>query len=442
MFRAICLPFASLFLCLSSSLTCVAQGADITVFLAEQELERACARVESAADTHAAIVRSHMESLADSAEAADGMLRIVSNTGRAYVSQGILSEADYQSLIQGGLRFHPEPRVRELVDAMRQRAALIERADRAAAEAEARIEGLAVELNRLRQRKEDLKRRLEDLQSNQPSGGIIGTGEPPPDFRTDEEILDAVLHDLTSLNDRMDALEQNQATLLEQEQETHAAEIERLSDLIAGVPGEGGASTGNPPSYPRLGIAFGAPLDTDLTFTGFGQQLNTNDRWALMLNGSWPIHLDFGPWAGFWTANYSRIEMDQFSHINVATGVPGPSAGSISFDYLGLGLAFERQVSRHGRLGLGAGLGALVADVGGSFHASGTVGAARLDAYYLVDIQSIPMRNGSLPLSGGPFVSVIFPFDGVGGGAGPLLSDLEMDPVIILGLQLALGAQR
>lgn len=357
MSRTFCLIVASLFLYLSSSVAVFAQGAGMTVFLAEQELERACARLESAEDTHAAIVRSHLESLADSAEAADRMRRIVSNTGRAYVSQGILSEADYQSLIDGGLRVHPEPKVRDLIDAMAQAAALVDRADKAAAGAEARIERLAVELNRLRQRKEDLKRRLKKLQSNQPTGGIIGgTKRPPPDFRTDEESLDEMLRDVRRLNDRIDALERNQAKLLERAQKSQADKIERPGDLIARVPDERSATAGNLRLDPRFGIAFGAPLDNDLTFTGFGQRLNTNDRWALMLNGAWPIHRDFGQWAGFWTANYSRIEMDQFSHINVATGVPGPSAGSISFDYFGLGLAFERQVSR-GTAGWGWALG-------------------------------------------------------------------------------------
>lgn len=84
----------------------------------------------------------------------------------------------------------------------------------------------------------------------------------------------------------------------------------------------------------------------------------------------------------------------------------------------------------------------MIADVGGSFRASGTVAAAKLDAYYLHDIQSIPLVNGSLPLRGGPFASLILPFDDFPGGAGPLISDVEVDPVIVLGIRFDLGAKR
>lgn len=209
-------------------------------------------------------------------------------------------------------------------------------------------------------------------------------------------------------------------------------------DLSAGDLGAAGTgkttlqegTIGRTDSYiDRVSVLFGGVGKSDLTFGNFGQRINTNDRWSASLDVAFggPIIRDNQI---YYTLNYTHIEMDQNTHTNVAGGAVGPSRGKASFDYLGVGLAMEREIDRFGTLGLGAGIGALVHDVSGSFRASGTTGAIKLDAY---------SRHRLSPrVTAGPFVSVILPLDDVSGGAGAAVSRYDADPLFLLGLRLDL----
>ncbi len=327
------------------------------------------------------------------------------------------------------------------------------------------------DIGKVSRKKVKVAQELKELRKNRPSPYIFADPEEEKEVKKKFDEQD---ESIRRLNEILQKLEKSPIILkrnLERLRETHAENIEYLKsksvsyaetqasenaddEFVRALQEAGGVPVIDddfmqPQSdfavalkYPptaKIRARLGKALEPDLEFQNFGQRLNTNDSWFVSAELVLPGLIgDRGSALNQWqfapTFTYLHVEMDQFTHTNIAGGAIGPSAGSVRFDYVGAGLTFEREFPNAGTVGLGAGIGALFHDVSGSFRASGTTAALKFDAYSLFDV--------SPRVSMGPVISVIFPLDDVSGGAGAANSRFETDPVFLFGLQLDFGLRR
>lgn len=117
-----------------------------------------------------------------------------------------------------------------------------------------------------------------------------------------------------------------------------------------------------------------------------------------------------------------HLDADYNGHINISTGAPGPSNGSIRHTYVGAYAQFEFPVNERGSIGISPGLGMLFPNVSGTFEVDDPVFAAKGELYYLHQV------NETFGLSAGVFAIVPFG-DSRGGVTGGPRSDVDIAPI-------------